>query len=113
MVDFYRPGGGVFARDEAVFRRIRDAAARPLTLLAVDRGGERGFDDPVWDREGRYAFVKRVREAKGGPDRSVPYGLPLEFDFADRRPSWDRLFGLTGLSYHVELYDLDGAIPDE
>lgn len=104
VVEFYGKGNdGALARTRQDLELL--AADRPVRLLAVNRGGRWGFEDPLWSREGRYEAI-RWAVATLRPSRVVPFGMPLAFDDAASRFGWDRLFSVGGEPYRLHVYEL-------
>lgn len=87
---------------------IRRRRPGPHYLIAVRKDGRYGFDDPVW--KDRFGIVREMVSRGATPVFSVPFGQPLAFDYVDETFRWDRLFGLEGVDYAVDVFDL-GILP--
>lgn len=88
--------------------RIRGQYPGPHYLIAVRKDGRYGFDNPVWTD--RFGIVREVVSRGARPVFSVPFGQPLAFDYVDETFRWDRLFGLAGVDYALDVFDL-GILP--
>ncbi len=106
VAEFYAPGA-----PSALLRSPQElldrADAGPVHLLAVNRGGRWGYEDPLWSREGRYEAIRWAVQTRV-PAYVLPFGVPLAFDDAAARFGWDRTFSLEGEPFAVHVYDIHG-----